>query len=77
MRELVLDKLSAIGLDPKRLNLHSLRSGGASVAANAGIPDRMSKRRGRWHSENAKDGYIVYVKNSLEERLLVSQELGL
>ena len=74
VRELILEKLSAIGLDPKRFGLHSLRSGGASAAANAGVPDRMFKRHGRWCSENAKDGYV---KDSLEERLLVSQKLGL
>ena len=32
MRELVLEKLSAIGLDPKRFGLHSLRSGGEAAA---------------------------------------------
>ena len=72
--KLILEKISAIGLDPKRFGLHSLRSGGASAAANAGVPDRMIKRHGRWHSENAKDGYV---KDSLEECLLVSQKLGL
>ena len=40
VRELLLDKLSAVGLDPKQFGLHSLRSGGASAAANAGVPDR-------------------------------------
>lgn len=74
MRELVLEKLSAIGLDPKRFGLHSLRSGGASAAANSGVPDRMFKRHGRWRSENAKDGYV---KDSLKDRLSVSQQLGL
>ena len=74
MRELVLKKLSAIGLDPKRFGLHSLRSGGASAAANAGVPDRMFKWHGRWCSENAKDGYV---KDSLKDRLSVSQHLGL
>ena len=75
MRELVLEKLSALGLDTKQFGLHSLRSGGgASAAANAGVPDRMFKRHGRWRSENAKDGYV---KDSLEERLSVSQRLGL
>ena len=74
MRELVLEKLSAIGLDPKRFGLHSLRSGGASVAANVGVPDRMFKQHGRWRSENAKDGYV---KDSLKDRLSVSQHLGL
>ena len=74
MRELVLEKLSTIGLDSRKFGLHSLRSGGASAAANAGVPDRMFKRHGRWRSENAKDGYI---KDSFQERLLVSQKLGL
>ena len=74
MRELVLEKLSAIDLDPKRFGLHSLCSGGTSAAANAGVPDIMFKRHGRWHNENAKDGYV---KDSLKERLQVSQNLGL
>ena len=73
-REVVLDMLSAIGLDKRQLGLHSLRAGGASAAANAGIPDRFFKRHGRWRSENAKDGYV---RGSLRERLKVSQCLGL
>ena len=74
VRELLLDKLKAVGLDPKQFGLHSLRSGGASAAANAGVPDRWFKRHGRWLSENAKDGYI---KDKLEDRLSVSRNLGL
>lgn len=54
--------------------LHSLRSGGATAAANMGIPDRMFKRHGRWLSESAKDGYV---KDSIDERLKVSKSLGL
>lgn len=54
--------------------LHSLRSGGASAAANNGVKDRMFKRHGRWISERAKDGYI---KDNIEERLSVSLLLGL
>jgi integrase len=54
--------------------LHSLRSGGASAAANTGVKDRLFKRHGRWLSDRAKDGYI---KDDLNERLLVSQSLGL
>ena len=48
---IVLQNLAALGLDPKRFGLHSLRSGGASAAANAGVPDRLFKRHGRWRSE--------------------------
>ena len=74
VRELVLQKLAALGLDPKQFGLHSLRSGGASAAANAGVPDRLFKRHGRWRSENAKDGYV---KDTMESRLSVSRDIGL
>lgn len=74
VRELVLGLLASIGLDRKQFGLHSLRSGGASAAANAGVPDRCFKRHGRWRSENAKDGYI---KDDLQQRLDVSRNIGL
>ena len=35
--------------------MHSLRAGGATAAANAGVPDRLFKRHGRWKSESAKE----------------------
>ena len=50
--------LQAVGLDKKQFSLHSLRSGGATAAANAGVPDRCFKRHGCWRSESAKDGYV-------------------
>ena len=74
VREAVLEKLQAIGLDKRQYGLHSLRAGGASAAANAGVPDRMFKRHGRWRSENAKDGYV---KDSFTSRLQVSKAIGL
>jgi integrase len=74
VRETVLEKIEAIGLDRRQYGLHSLRAGGASAAANAGVPDRMFKRHGRWRSENAKDGYV---KDSLTSRLQVSKAIGL
>ena len=74
MRELVLEKLAEIGEDPKKFGLHSLRSGGATAAANAGVPDQLFKRHGRWCSKNAKDGYV---KDSLDSRLSVSKSIGL
>ena len=39
--ELVSKQLRAISLDPQQYGLHSLRSGGASLAAAMGIPDRL------------------------------------
>ena len=73
-REIVLGAFDKIGLDKKNFGLHSLRAGGATAAANAGIKDRLFKRHGRWRSENAKDGYI---KDNLSSLLSVSLSLGL
>ena len=73
-REIFKDALVTIGVDPKPFGLHSLRAGGATAAANAGVGDRLFKRHGRWRSESAKDGYV---EDSLANRLFVSQNLGL
>ena len=70
----MLNLISSIGLDQRLFGLHSLRSGGASAAANNGISDRLFKRHGRWKSEKAKDGYI---KDNITELLSVSLNLGL
>ena len=43
VRELVVEKLQKIGLDPKMFGLHSLRAGDMSAAVNAGIPDHWFK----------------------------------
>ena len=74
MRELFLKKLSELGYDPKQFGLHSLRAGGATAAANAGVPDRLFKRHGRWRSETAKDGYV---EDSPASRMAVSKSLEL
>ena len=60
--------------DISAIGTHSLRSGGATAAANAGVPDRLFKRHGRWASESARDGYV---QDSLSSRLLVSKALGI
>ena len=56
----------------KHLDFDSLRSGGATAAANAGVHDRLFKRHGRWRSETAKDGYV---KDKLDALLSVSKSL--
>ena len=48
--------LKAVGLKWGEYGFYSLRSGGASLAANVGIPDRFFKRHGRWKSDGAKYG---------------------
>jgi hypothetical protein len=39
--------LESIGLNQQLFGLHTLRSGGATTAANMGIPDRLFKRHGQ------------------------------
>jgi hypothetical protein len=41
-----------------RFGLLSLRSGGASSAANHSVSDRLLKMHGRWVTDRSKDGYI-------------------
>ena len=40
---------------------HSLRSGGATRAANTGIEERLIQRHGRWRSASSKNMYMVDV----------------
>ena len=73
-RELLLEAVSAIGLDKTLFGLHSLRSGGASQAANNSVTDGLFKAYGRWRSENAND---EYVKDSLLSKLSVTKLLSI
>ena len=43
----ILDLLANIGLDHKKIGLHSLRSGSSSAAANLGVNDRLFKKHDR------------------------------
>ena len=72
-RECVIKSLKLVAPD-LNLGLHSLRSGGATRAANSGVGDRCWKRHGRWKSDSSKDGYV---EDSVENRLGVSKTLGL
>ena len=74
LSELFRLKLKQLGYAAGNYGLHSLRAGGATAAARAGVPDRLFKRHGRWKSEAAKDGYV---DDSVEARLAVSKNLGL
>ena len=74
VREVVKNKCIQLGLDQSKYGVHSLRAGGATEAANRGVPERLFKRHGRWASDSSKD---LYVKDSLRKRLSVSQNLGL
>ena len=60
--------------DITAFSTYSLRAGGASAAANAGVEDRLFQRHGRWNLVSAKNGYV---DDSLVSRLSVSQSLGI
>ena len=70
VRDIVKAKALSLGLTPASFGTHSLRAGGCSAAANAGVSDRLFQRHGRWASVAAKDGYVT---DSLESRLSVTQ----
>ena len=72
IRENFVKVLKAANLDWRKYGLHSLRSGGPSLAAYNGVLDRLFKRHGRWKSDRAKDGYI---EDSLESLLSVTKNL--
>ena len=74
LRELVQEAFKDIVPDISAIGTHSLRSDGATAAANAGVLDRLFKCHGRWASESAKDGYK---KDSLTSRLSVSKAFGI
>ena len=71
-RQNLIKVINAVGLNWKDYGLHSLRAGGASLAANRGIPDRLFKRHERWKSDRVKDGYV---EDGLEMLLSVSKNL--
>lgn len=72
-RECLVSKLKSV-MGNVNIGLHSLRSGGATTAANSDVNDRIWKKHGRWISDSSKDGYV---KDSLESRISVSRKLGL
>lgn len=75
-RKIFLEAIQAIGEDRSQFGLHSLRSGGASAAANSGdISDsRLLAKHGRWKSSVSLDGNVHY---DLKNQLRVSKHLGI
>ena len=55
IRETFRRELKSIGADPSKFGLHSLCSGGATMAANDGVSDRVFHRHGRWRSVQARN----------------------
>ncbi|WP_239375771.1 tyrosine-type recombinase/integrase [Frankia sp. Cj5] len=55
---IVQRRVAAAGLSPTDFAGHSLRSGFATAAARAGVPDRAIMRQGRWRSSTSLDSYV-------------------
>ena len=51
-------RATAAELDPALFSGHSLRSGFATIAARAGVPEHKIMRQGRWMTSTAMRGYI-------------------
>ena len=69
-RECIVKRLKLVAPE-LNLGIHSLRSGGATIAD---VNERCWKRHGRWKSDSSKDGYVA---DSIANRLEVSKHLGL
>ena len=57
-----------MGLDPTKFRTHSLRIGGASMLAAAGVPDYVIQTQGRWKSLAFLE-YIRVAKRSFDATL--------
>jgi hypothetical protein len=65
--------LKLIGMvDVSEYGFHSLRAGGATDAAKAGVAEQHIKAHGNWKS----DAVQVYIRPGVEERLIASSTLG-
>ena len=58
---------ASMTISTSNFDLHCLRTGGVTAAANANVPDRLFKRHGRWRSEVTKDGHVKDHNNYKEQ----------
>ena len=58
-------------LDPNQYSLHSLRHGGATLAAKAGVTELMLKSHGDWRS----NCYQTYIKNAKVSSFAVTKHM--
>ena len=73
LSEMFQKRLRNIGQEEGGYSLHSLRAGGVTLAAAAGVAEKMYKAHGRWRSEAVKS----YVKESVASKLSVTSALAL
>lgn len=72
LRRGVLQVFQEVGLPVERFGTHSMRSGGATLAANSGVPDRLWMEHGGWRSFRSAVGYV---KTSSEVKASVTKAM--
>ena len=65
LRKGVLEVFQEVGLPVQKFGLHSLRAGGATLAANSGVPDRLWMEHGGWRSFRSA---VVLLRHLLRSR---------
>ena len=68
LRKGVLEVFQEVGLPMQKCGLHSLRAGGATLAANSGVPDRLWMEHGGWRSFRSAVGYVGMLRPLLRSR---------
>lgn len=71
-RENLKSNLAGVVEDTSVYSSHSLRSGGATTAANSGSNDRLIQRHGRWRSVSSKN---MYIDDNIVNKLEVSKTI--
>lgn len=74
LRETFRLDLKSIGADPSKFGLHSLHLGGATMATNSNVSDRVVQRHGRWRTVQNRN---LYVDDNLDPRPAVSKFRGI
>ena len=68
----LLKVFQEVGLPVEKFGTHSMRSGGATLAANSGVPDRLWMEHGGWKSFRSAVGYV---KTSSEVKASVTKAM--
>ena len=74
IRETFRLDFKSIEADPSKFGLHSLHSGGATMATNNVVSDRVVQRHGRWRTLKYRN---FCVDDNLDPRLAVSKFRGI
>lgn len=73
--DILKENLEAVGVDSCGFRHHSsVRSGGATAAANLNVPYRLFEVQDRWMSDSAQDGYVC---EKVVSRLFVPMNVGI